>query len=75
MEKWKASIFVQPRKLKAVVKSLQSWEFESIETFDSSFQPGVSFVGTMEDIEEWAGEDNEFGISDSDVTYEEYERV
>lgn len=69
-EKLKASIFVQPRDLKAVVKSLKSWEFESVETFDSSFQPGVSFVGKPSDIDEWVGEDNEFGITEDDVTYE-----
>ena len=65
----KASIFVDPRITDEVVDHLKSWGFESVKVHSSSRQPLIGFKGKEEDIEEWAGEFNRFGITSESVFY------
>ena len=66
-EKIKAGIFVDPQDLNDIVSHLEDFEFDSVTVENSSMQPFVSFVGHEDDITEWTGEFNRFGISEDDV--------
>ena len=65
----KASIFVDPRITDEVVDNLKSWGFESVKVLSSSRQPLIEFKGKEDDIEEWSGEFNRFGITSESVFY------
>jgi hypothetical protein len=67
----KAGIFVDPIIADDVVQDLShpKWEFTSIEVKSTSRQPLIEWEGKEEDIEEWAGEFNRFGINNDDICY------
>jgi len=65
----KASIFVDPRITDEVIDNLKSWKFSSIKVYSTSRQPLIEFKGKEEDIEEWAGEFNRFGITSESIFY------
>jgi hypothetical protein len=67
----KAGIFVDPIIADDVVQDLShpKWEFTSIEVKSTPRQPLIEWEGKEEDIEEWAGEFNRFGINNDDICY------